>query len=547
MALTKAPAELLNLDSSLTISGTTPSLTIGDAGAEDTKIVFDGNAQDYYVGLDDSADSLVMGLGSTLGTTPAITIDSTQRVLIGTDSGDSFNADSMLRLGRAGDRIFIQLKTDAGQDSGILFGDVDDDVECAVQYDNANKALKLTANNGDERLRLGISESVVNEDSESIDFRVEGDSNANVLFVDASTDRVGIGTNSPSTGLSVAAVLSLEPASLGAISASDSRPNLARSADGELRIAAGKDSSGFITFHVTPNGSTNVAERFKIADNITFTGRSGTSPIFSLVNVDTEDVNTGRETSIRFSGFRSGGESVDNAQISGNHSGSADDDKGGLFFYTNGGSGLGERMRITNADVIINDDHNDQDFRVESDSNAFQLFVDASLNFVGINKSTRVSTCDMSINAGSNPGIQSQNLTTGSSNLILDVRSNGTSIIGEINATNTATQFNTSSDYRLKENVKTLKDGLDRLNQLKPVQFTWTTDGSLSEGFIAHEVEYLFPDAVSGEKDAVDEEGNIDPQQVDYGRITPLLVKAIQEQQEQIEELKTEIAKLKGE
>ena len=294
----------------------------------------------------------------------------------------------MLRLGRAGDRIFIQLKTDAGQDSGILFGDVDDDVECAVQYDNANKALKLTANNGDERLRLGISESVVNEDSESIDFRVEGDSNANVLFVDASTDRVGIGTNSPSTGLSVAAVLSLEPASLGAISASDSRPNLARSADGELRIAAGKDSSGFITFHVTPSGSTNVMERFKIADNITFTGRSGTSPIFSLVNVDTEDVNTGRETSIRFSGFRSGGESVDNAQISGNHSGSADDDKGGLFFYTNGGSGLGERMRITNADVIINEDHNNQDFRVESDGNANAFFIEADGEFASVGQVT---------------------------------------------------------------------------------------------------------------------------------------------------------------
>ena len=69
----------------------------------------------------------------------------------------------------------------------------------------------------------------------------------------------------------------------------------------------------------------------------------------------------------------------------------------------------------------------------------------------------------------------------------------------------------------------------------------------MSEGFIAHEVDEVFPDAVTGEKDAVDEEGNIAAQQMDYGRITPLLVKAIQEQQEQIEELKAEIAKLKGE
>jgi len=58
-----------------TINGSTPTLTIGDAGAEDTKIVFDGNAQDYHIGLDDSADELVIGLGSTLGTTQHIRID----------------------------------------------------------------------------------------------------------------------------------------------------------------------------------------------------------------------------------------------------------------------------------------------------------------------------------------------------------------------------------------------------------------------------------------------------------------------------------------
>ena len=74
MALTQAPAELLNLDSGLTITGTTPFLVIGDAGAEDTKIVFDGNAQDYYIGLDDSSDELIIGRGATVGTTPVINI-----------------------------------------------------------------------------------------------------------------------------------------------------------------------------------------------------------------------------------------------------------------------------------------------------------------------------------------------------------------------------------------------------------------------------------------------------------------------------------------
>ena len=65
----------------ITVTGTTPTVTIGDAGAEDTKLVFDGNAQDFYMGLDDSADDLVIGLGSTVGTTPAVTIDENQAVV----------------------------------------------------------------------------------------------------------------------------------------------------------------------------------------------------------------------------------------------------------------------------------------------------------------------------------------------------------------------------------------------------------------------------------------------------------------------------------
>ena len=59
----------------VSILGATPTLTIGDAGAEDVKIVFDGNAQDFYIALDDSADDLIIGKGSTVGTTPAISID----------------------------------------------------------------------------------------------------------------------------------------------------------------------------------------------------------------------------------------------------------------------------------------------------------------------------------------------------------------------------------------------------------------------------------------------------------------------------------------
>ena len=72
-------------DGGLILGGTTPTLTIGDAGAEDAKIVFDGNAQDFYIGLDDSEDDLVIGKGSALGTTPALSIDENLLVTVSDD------------------------------------------------------------------------------------------------------------------------------------------------------------------------------------------------------------------------------------------------------------------------------------------------------------------------------------------------------------------------------------------------------------------------------------------------------------------------------
>ena len=69
------PTTAGTIPTDLVMSGTTPTLTIGDAGAEDTAIIFDGNAQDFHIGLDDSADDLVIGKGSALGTTPALSID----------------------------------------------------------------------------------------------------------------------------------------------------------------------------------------------------------------------------------------------------------------------------------------------------------------------------------------------------------------------------------------------------------------------------------------------------------------------------------------
>ena len=82
-------------------------------------------------------------------------------VLIGQDSGDAFNADSMLRIQRTGDRVFQQFKCDADQNVQILFGDVDDDVECTIQYHPSDKDLRFTTGNNAEALRLDSSQRVI--------------------------------------------------------------------------------------------------------------------------------------------------------------------------------------------------------------------------------------------------------------------------------------------------------------------------------------------------------------------------------------------------
>ena len=95
-AVLDAFADLVVTDS-FQVAG--PTLTIGDAAAEDTKLLFDGNAQDFYIGLDDSADDLVIGLGSTVGTTPAVTIDENQAVVFPAASvtvGDGTAEDTKL-------------------------------------------------------------------------------------------------------------------------------------------------------------------------------------------------------------------------------------------------------------------------------------------------------------------------------------------------------------------------------------------------------------------------------------------------------------------
>jgi hypothetical protein len=105
----------------------------------------------------------------------------------------------------------------------------------------------------------------------------------------------------------------------------------------------------------------------------------------------------------------------------------------------------------------------------------------------------------------------------------------GTTDVGSISTNGTTTAYNTTSDYRLKDNVLPMTGGLATVAALKPVTYDWISNGSAGEGFIAHELQAVIPEAVHGEKDAVNEDGSINAQGVDFGKIVPHLVAAIQE------------------
>ena len=120
------------------------------------------------------------------------------------------------------------------------------------------------------------------------------------------------------------------------------------------------------------------------------------------------------------------------------------------------------------------------------------------------------------------------------------------SYVGYISCTASSTSYVTSSDYRLKENIEPMQNALDTVSQLNPVTYTWKIDGSIGQGFIAHELQAVVPDAVVGEKDAVDEDGNPRYQGVDTSFLVATLTAAIQEQQQIIETLTQRIEVLEG-
>lgn len=148
-----------------------------------------------------------------------------------------------------------------------------------------------------------------------------------------------------------------------------------------------------------------------------------------------------------------------------------------------------------------------------------------------------------SATAGSDFGI---NVTSGTH--ITFFTDNGSARVsaGNIASNGNVTSYNTGSDYRLKEDVVPMLGALSKIAALKPVTYKWIDNKAQGEGFLAHELAEVIPLAVTGEKDAVKEDGSPDIQSVDYSKIVVHLVAAIQELGAKVEAQAAEIAALKG-
>jgi hypothetical protein len=179
-----------------------------------------------------------------------------------------------------------------------------------------------------------------------------------------------------------------------------------------------------------------------------------------------------------------------------------------LSFYTNptdSGTALTERMRI--------------------DSNGS----------IGFGTSSATPTIDsLFIESVDNYALYSGSDGTGTSNHM--VFGNANSWVGTITTNGSATAYNTSSDYRLKEDLQDFK-GLEMVSKIPVYDYKWKADESRSYGVMAHELQEVLPDAVTGEKDAEEMQG------VDYSKIVPLLVKSIQELSAKLESLECQCKK----
>jgi hypothetical protein len=412
------------------------------------------------------------------------------------------------------------------------------DTDTGIYSPGANTFAISTG--GVQRVELDANEVVFNEGGHNYDFRVEGDTEPNLIFADASADtitfrddvtidsngNVGIGTASPSTALELSG-------------ATDPVIRVNRTVSGHYGEFSGISGSANINGVNGAGGAVIFRGDGNERARIDTSGRLlvGTSSVSGDITIAAQG-NSSTSTGPAYLQLRRGAlpsdtqslgwiEFADNsgnvgAQIYGEAdqnwtSGSAHGS--GLVFSTtaNGASSPTERMRIDNNGKWYLDN--------------VDLF-----NSTYVGQIRVVDTGGLLFRNGGS-----------AARYPLGFQNSAGTFVGSVSAGNSSTQYNTSSDYRLKENVVQLTDAINRITQLQVHRFNFIQEPDRTvDGFIAHEVQAVVPECVTGTKDEVDDEGNPVYQGIDQSKLVPLLTAALQEAIAKIETLETRLTALEG-
>jgi len=199
----------------------------------------------------------------------------------------------------------------------------------------------------------------------------------------------------------------------------------------------------------------------------------------------------------------------------------------------------------SNGKFFIDNSSNGADIEIESGASGQK----AGRVLVGPSVPTSGDDSQMIIRNNPSNGIyRCLRLNNDSNNnrITMTFEGNGTAT-GDIRLNGSTTSYNSYSDYRLKENVVPLTDPVTRLKTLKPYRFNFIASPDITlDGFFAHEVSPAVAEAVGGEKDDVDNDGNVIPQALDMAKLVPLLTASLQEAFTKIEALEAEVAVLKS-
>lgn len=207
-------------------------------------------------------------------------------------------------------------------------------------------------------------------------------------------------------------------------------------------------------------------------------------------------------------------------------------------------TGNTERMRIDSSGNV--------GIGITSPTNKLSVVgaINSTLQLIGgataVYSDGAIGTPTLQFNAIAGTNVGAVSLANTTVDIIAIAFRNPNGFVGSINTSGSSTSYITSSDYRLKNTVAPMTGALQKVAALKPCTYKWNADDSESQGFIAHELQEVVPECVTGEKDAVDAEGNPKYQGIDTSFLVATLTAALQEAHGLIKSLETRITALEN-